>query len=205
MTKPSHDDVVELLSKLILPFYAIERDMLVPPGRNGLERRENDAEHSWSVAVLACSLAPHIDESLDIGLVSQFAIVHDLVEVFASDVSVWADQTALDNKSANEAAALEKIQQRFSHFPWLVSTLEAYERQDSNEAKYVRAIDKYIALSIRFLDGGYFFRKEKISFSMFEETLQSHRAKAHSHPGVAEYYEKVRALYEQHPEHFFTD
>src|SRR3989344_7587073 len=144
MEKPTHHEVKELLSELIIPFYEVERDMLIPTQPVGERRNENDAEHSWSVAVLACCLAPHIDPNLDIGLVSQFAILHDLVEVYADDVSVWADKASLSLKEENEMEALKTIQKQFVHFPWLVETLESYERQDTSEALYVRAIDKYI-------------------------------------------------------------
>jgi len=199
---PTHDEVNELLSELILPFYEVERDMLLPSQPKGKRRNENDAEHSWSVAMLACSLAPHIDSTLDIGIVSQFAIVHDLVEVYADDTSVWADDAALDLKEGNEAEALKKIKAKFSHFPWLIDALEKYEKQDSNEALYVRAIDKYIALCIRFMDGGEFYRKQGITKKAFDAALVSHRKKAQRHSGVFKYYEKIRAEYDQHPEHF---
>lgn len=202
MEKPTHDQIKELLQQVILPFYEVERDMLVPTRPKGERRSENDAEHSWSVSVLACSLAPHIDPSLDVGLVSQFAIVHDLVEVYADDTSVWAEEGALASKAAKEVAALTRFKQKFSHFPWLVGTLEAYERQDTNEARYVRAIDKYIALCIRFMDGGEFYHRKGITKRQFEASLITHREKAHGHKAVAEYYELIRSEYDQHPEYF---
>lgn len=202
MKKPTHDDATELISKVLLPFYSIERDMLVPTPEKRT-RSENDAEHSWSVAMLACSLARHIDPTLDVGLVSQFAIFHDLVEIYASDTSVWASDQALNAKEQNEQAALIKLKANYKHFPWLVDTVEAYEKQDTNEALYVRAIDKYIALVVRFLDGGEFFHSQGITKAMFDKKLAIHRKKAHGHPGVAEYYEKLRAEYETHPEHFY--
>ncbi len=202
MEKSTHEQAKDLISEVILPFYGIERDMLLPNQPEGHRRNENDAEHSWSVAVLACSLAPHIDASLDIGLVSQFSIVHDLVEVYASDTSVWADDEVLESKEQNEAEALEKLKLRFANFPWLIDTVDCYERQDTNEALYVRAIDKYISLMIRFFDGGEYYRSRGITKEIFDRNLAIHRKKAHGHPGVAEYYEKIRSEYDEHPEHF---
>jgi putative hydrolase of HD superfamily len=204
MKKPTHDEAKDLIRDIILPFYAIERDMLVPAQSQGRRRNENDAEHSWSVAILACALAPHIDSKLDLGLISQFGIVHDLVEVYAMDTSVWADDPLLALKEDNEAKALRKMKSKFSHFPWLIQTIETYERQDTGEALYVRAIDKYIALVIRFMDGGEFYRSQGITKEIFERNLTTHRAKAHRHPGVAEYYEKIRTEYDEHPEHFYV-
>lgn len=45
--------------------------------------------------MLACSLAHEIDPTLDIGKISQFAIAHDLVEVYADDTSVFATERAV--------------------------------------------------------------------------------------------------------------
>ncbi len=202
MEKPSHEQVNELIEEIILPFYVVERDMLLPNQPEGQRRNENDAEHSWSVGILACALAQHVDPTLDVGLVSQFAIIHDLVEVYADDTSVWANSSALEAKESKEAIALQKIKDKFAHIPWLVKTVEDYEKQDTNEALYVRAIDKYIAVCIRFMDGGEFYRSKGITKDIFDKSLESHRRKAHGHAGVAEYYEKVRAIYDEHPEHF---
>jgi 5'-deoxynucleotidase YfbR-like HD superfamily hydrolase len=202
MPKPTHDEVKQLISDIILPFYAIQRDMLVAAAAAGQSRNENDAEHSWSVALLACSLAPHIDATLDIGLVSQFALVHDLVEVYADDTSVWADNDALDTKDNKEAQALARIQRDFSHFPWLIKTIKVYEKQDCNEALYVRSMDKYIAVCLRFMDGGEFFKKQGITKEIFDAKMAIHRQKAHGHAGAAAYYEESRKEYELHPEHF---
>lgn len=200
MSTDAHDDAQILLDQLILPFYAIKRDMLIPTKNF---TTENDAEHSWSVAVLACSLVEHIDPNLDTGLVCQYAIIHDLVELYAGDTSVWSDEEALKNKSTREKSSLKMIKKRFSYFTWLISTIEAYELQESNEARYVKAIDKYIALCVRFRDDGLFYKKMKISKPHFDKKLRANRLKAHSHRGVARYYELIREQYDLHPDHFY--
>lgn len=202
MEPVDHEQAKELIKELILPFYGIERDMRVPSSDSDIWRKENDAEHSWSVGVLACSLAPQIDSNLDIGLVSQFALVHDLVEVYAGDTSVFADKDSLATKQENERRALEQIVERFGRFPWLIGTVDAYERQDSPEALYIRAIDKYIALCIRFMDEGAYYRERGITKETFDERHDLHRKKAHGHPGAAEYYEMIREEFDQHPEYF---
>jgi len=200
MKKPTNDDVKKLIEEIVIPFSLIERDMSIPM-ENG-HRQENDAEHSWSIALVACTLAPHIDPTLDIGLVSQYALVHDLVEIYASDVSIWADDKTLAQKDENERKALEVIKQKYSHFPWLTQTIEAYEKQDSNEALYVRSIDKYVPLIIRFLEDGRYFKERGITKEIFDRAIQTPRLKAHGHKAAAEYYEMMLKLYEEHPEQF---
>ena len=44
-------------------------------------RRENDAEHSWHIAVMAMLFREYAAEPVDIGRVVQMCVVHDLVEI----------------------------------------------------------------------------------------------------------------------------
>src|SRR5690242_19476962 len=102
MPEPALEDLEHLMTKLMFPLYQIERDA-VPPIEP--RRYENDVEHSWSVAFLACSLAPEIDKTLDLGKIAQFAIVHDLLEVFSGDTSPWHSQAIRESEEKREADA----------------------------------------------------------------------------------------------------
>lgn len=199
MKKPTIKDIQKVIKELVLPFYQIERDMALPIPKR---RDENSAEHSWSVAFLACALAPHIDANLDLGTVSQFATIHDLVEIFAGDTSVWDDNSII-SKDEREEKALGHIATRFAHFPWIAQTIQAYERKDSDEANYVWAIDKLIAVIIRSFDQGRFYREHKISKAKYDQNMVAHRKKAYAHPGVAVYYDQIQALFDEHPEYFY--
>ena len=201
MSKPKLSELEELMSEMAFPFYFVERDAMLPVEPR---RSENDAEHSWSVALLACSLAPEVDKTLDVGKVAQFAIVHDLVELFAGDTSPWqGDGNFRASKEEREAKALELIGERFSAFPWIRKTIQEYESKASNEATYVWAVDKVIILLLRRLDKGKFFITNGITKEMFDERLISNRKKAHAHPVVGEYYDQLLALFENHPEYFY--
>lgn len=202
MTKPSSSDIEKLLNELVFPFYELERDMLVPVKKR---RNENDAEHSWSLAFIACSLAHELDKTLDIGKVCQFAMVHDLVEIFAGDTSVWADEKLHANKAERELEAIETIKRKYTEFPWIASIVQEYERKDSNEARYVYAMDKYIGLAIRHMDKGQFYREHKITKAQFDKMLKVHRTKAQAHAGVAKIYEQIRAAIDAHPEYFYQE
>ncbi|HTE22194.1 MAG TPA: HD domain-containing protein [Candidatus Limnocylindria bacterium] len=202
MPHPTHNQIEDLLRKLVLPFYHIKRDNPLP----GDDRRwENDAEHSWSLALLACSLAPEVDPALDVGKICQFATAHDLVEVYADDTSTFASQEHLASKVEREEQALERITKEFAHFPWIIQTIEAYERKDTDEAKFVYALDKYIACAFDFMDEGKLFLERKVTLANYNKSLEAHRTKAHSHPIIAKYYEEVRALLDAHPEYFHQE
>lgn len=199
MQEPVLEDLELLMTQLIFPFYQVERDAIPP-----IEPRrfENDVEHSWSVAFLACSLAPEIDKKLDVGKIAQFAIVHDLIEVFSGDTSPWHGDSVRNSKEEREAQAIQHIEQRFTRFPWISQTIKAYESRASNEAKFVWAVDKVIILLLRYIDKGRYYVENDVTKQLFDERLAGHRKKAHAHPKVGAYYEQLLELFEQHPEYF---
>ena len=198
-----HAAAVKLVEQLIVPFYHIERDMPIPIGKR---RNENDAEHSWSLALFACALAGSIDPHLDVGKVCQLAVVHDLVELFAGDVSVFAESAAdLASKPTKEAAAHQRIVAQFAELPWLTDALDEYERQASPEAHYVRAIDKYIAPIIRSIDHGRFFKEHRITLERFRQAVAVPVAKAQVHSAAAEYVQFAHQELGRHPDLFFQE
>lgn len=202
MSKPDLSDLENLMTRLVFPFYLVERDAMPPIEPR---RYENDVEHSWSVSLLACSLAPEIDKKLDVGKVAQFAIVHDLVEVFAGDTSPWHEDAVRTSKEEREERALKLIAKRFSVFPWIHQTIQDYESKASGEARYVWAVDKVIILLLRYLDKGKYYVDNGITKQLFDERLTSHREKAHAHTAVGEYYEQLLELFEAHPEYFYRE
>ena len=200
MGKPSHHQIEKLLIQVVLPFYHVKRDIPLPRGER---RAENDAEHSWSLAFVACALAPEIDPGLDVGLVCQFAVVHDLVEVYAGDTAVHGDPAHAATKDVREAAAAKKLAREFAYLPWITQTLQAYERKDTNEALFVYALDKYLPVFFDYLDQARLFKERKYSLERYNRELEAHRAKAHRHPAVGKYYDEVRELLNAHPEYFY--
>jgi len=198
--RPTLDQIEDSMREIIIPFYGIERDMTIP---NETRRQESDAEHSWSLAFLACSLAEQIDPALDVGIIAQLAIVHDLPEIYASDVSVWDSKDKLADKHANELAARQRLAQEYSHLPWIAVTIEAYELRDTKEAQFVYALDKLLPLLIRKIDNGRAYVDMKLTKETFLTGLASSRAKAQTHPVIGAYFEELWAIFESHQEYFY--
>lgn len=199
--KLSVQQLLHFVRSLVVPMYFVNRD-IAPPTRVHLQ--ENDAEHSWSVAFLACALAPHIDPKLDIGKISQFAIVHDVVEVYAGDVSALDSQAAnAQERKERERAALERVKTEFVHLPWIADTIEEYESFSSDEACFVYAPDKLLPVIYDYLDEGEYIRKIKLTYQEYHYHLAPHREKAQKHPAVGEYYDAVRELLAKRPEYFY--
>ncbi|HEY2003784.1 MAG TPA: HD domain-containing protein [Candidatus Saccharimonadia bacterium] len=200
MSNPTHGQITALITEVLLPFHQIQRDNELPTTPL---RPENDVEHSWSVAVLACSLAPQIDPVLNIGKIAQFAIVHDLVELFSGDTSIFAPPEQLATKAAREHAALQRIRRDYAAFPWLADTITEYEAKLTPEAKFVSAVDKYIALQYDYLDQAAYLRRRGVTKSQYHQCIAKPKQKGHLNPAIGEYYDQVLALLDAHPEYFY--
>ena len=115
--------------------------------------RESDAEHSYMLALVAPELANAIGLRLDLGKVTQFAIVHDLIELRTGDVPTFQlTHEELAAKELTEQAALEQL---LAELPPHTSKLLAdYEQQDTKEARFVRAVDKLLPLIVNAIGDG---------------------------------------------------
>ncbi len=61
------------------------------------DRCENDAEHSWHLALMAMVLFEHADESVDLLKVIKMVLIHDIVEIDAGDTFIYDTQKAHTN------------------------------------------------------------------------------------------------------------
>jgi putative hydrolase of HD superfamily len=110
----------------------------------GLGRRENSAEHSWHIALMALTLAEHAPAGTDIGRVIAMLLAHDLVEIDAGDLFVYADQAQQARQQQAERAAADRI---FALLPpdqaaSLRGLWDEFEERQTNEARFARAIDR---------------------------------------------------------------
>ncbi len=143
---------VAKLGKLLIAFNKVDRSIYVDMEGT----KESDTDHSVMLAVIACAVAESLKLGLDIGKVAQYALVHDLVEVYAGDVSTLDFRnTDFAAKEANEQAALERIKKEFGKtFPWIHQTIEAYESLKDAEARYIKTLDKAMpAITHLYSDG----------------------------------------------------
>ena len=106
-------------------------------------RRENDAEHSWHLAIMAVVLAQHAAERVDLLRVLRMVLVHDLVEIDAGDTFLYDDAHGSDQEARERTAAdrifglLPAPQRAELHAAW-----EEFEARTSPEARFARAIDR---------------------------------------------------------------
>ena len=72
------------------------------------ERKENDAEHSWHIALMAYLLQEYSEEPVDVPKVMLMVLIHDLVEIDAGDTYAY-DSEGAKTKREREVKAAERI------------------------------------------------------------------------------------------------
>lgn len=104
---------------------------------------ETDTDHTVMLSLIAISLAEY-DPRLDTGKVSKYALVHDLVEVYAGDTpTLHQDKVDFGAKAKAEAEALERLETQFAQtFPGLIQILKDYEALTDLESQFVKTLDK---------------------------------------------------------------
>lgn len=107
------------------------------------DRNENDAEHSWHLAVMAIVLAEHSNVPVDILKVVKMVLIHDIVEIDAGDTFIYDTQKAHTNTDEERLAA-NRI---FGMLPKdqaeeLIAIWEEFEAGITAESKFARAMDR---------------------------------------------------------------
>jgi len=109
---------------------------------SGKVRKENDAEHSWHMAVMAYLLREYANEEVDILKVIMMCLIHDVVEIDAGDTYCY-DEEGLKTQKEREEAAKIRI---FSLLPEeqakeMMALFDEFEAFETAEAKFARAMD----------------------------------------------------------------
>ena len=118
-------------------------------------RRENDAEHSWHLALMAMTLKDYIDFEVDVNRVINMLLIHDLVEIYAGDTFCY-DEKGNEDKLEREVRAAEKIfgllsGDKSKEFRKL---WEEFEEKKSNDALFAASMDRLEPLLSNFYSGG---------------------------------------------------
>jgi 5'-deoxynucleotidase YfbR-like HD superfamily hydrolase len=148
---PLTDAMVDL-GRLALAFGRIDRTAVYHP--DGVTP-ESDTDHTVMLGWLACALAARCFPHLDLGLVAQFALVHDAPEVYAGDTpTLRIDAAGRAAKAAREQAAVRRLHAEFAaRLPWFPDVIAVYEAQVLPEARFVRGLDKVLPKIVHLLDG----------------------------------------------------
>lgn len=178
-------------SKLLAEFSSIERKIYIP----GTDRRENDVEHSYHLAMMAWYLVQSEKLDLDLERVFKYALAHDLVEIYAGDTDFYStDEAYVAGKLEREAAAAARLQEEYPDMPQVHEAIDMYMHKNDRESRFVYALDKILPIMRNYEDGGREWREKGITLQMLTE--KKHEKVAVS-PEVQPYYEELVALLRQ--------
>lgn len=108
------------------------------------DRPENDAEHSWHLAMMAVVLAEHSNQPIDVLKVVKMVLIHDIVEIDAGDIFIY-DTTKNHTNTDEELLAAKRI---FGLLPEnqakdFIAIWEEFEAGETNEAKFAKTMDRF--------------------------------------------------------------
>jgi putative hydrolases of HD superfamily len=134
------------------------------------QRRENSAEHSWHLGVMAIMLAEYAPEELDLLRLLKMLLIHDLVEIDAGDTYAY-DPTGAQDKVEREAQAAQRIfgllpedQSADLHALW-----QEFEARTTPEARFAHALDRLMPLFHNYHTGGLSWQQHGVRRSQVEE------------------------------------
>ena len=131
---------------------------------SGNGRNENDAEHSWHMAIMAYLLREYSNEDIDIAKVMLMCLIHDIVEIDAGDTYAY-DAEALKSQKAREDAAKQRI---FAILPEeqaqeLIALFDEFEEYETAESKFAHAMDNIQPLILNNSNNGGDWREHDVT------------------------------------------
>lgn len=129
----------------------------------GLDRRENTAEHSWQIAMMAMSLAPYAP-GIDLDRVVFMLLVHDVGEIDTGDTFFFADGHSA--QKVDERAAVERI---FGLLPSptrerLLALWSEFDANVTPEARFAHAIDRAMPVILNLANDGGSWRENGVGY-----------------------------------------
>lgn len=133
-------------------------------------RRENDAEHSFSLALFTAVLAEYSNEPIDVLKTIKTVLIHDIVEIDAGDTYCY-DSAGNSTKADREKAAADRL---FALLPpeqekEFRSLWEEFEAGETPEAKFAAAMDKLQPLLLNLHRNGLSWKEHGIRFGQVEK------------------------------------
>lgn len=134
---------------------------------------ENDAEHSWHLALMAFLLSEHTNEKIDLLKVIKMVLIHDLVEIDAGDTYCYDKKANLDKRD-REVKCAQRI---FNMLPddqcrEMFELWEEFEQMETPEAKYAAALDRLQPVMLNYTAEGLSWKNHGIHM---EQVIERNR------------------------------
>lgn len=127
-------------------------------------RKENDAEHSWHIAVMAMVLHEYSNLPIDLCKVIKMLLIHDLVEIYAGDTFCY-DEEGNETKEERELKAADKLFNMLDEDKGkeLRSLWAEFEERKTNEAIFAAAMDRLQPLFSNYYNEGGTWKKFNVN------------------------------------------
>lgn len=162
---------------------------------SGGGRNENDAEHSWHMAIMAYLLKEYANEQVDISKVMLMCLIHDIVEIDAGDTYAY-DSKALRTQKEREDAAKKRI---FSLLPQdmakeFTDLFDEFEEFETAESKFAHAMDNLEPLILNSSNNGGDWKEHNVT------AKQVYSRQIKTKPGSEKLYEITDKIIKEHIE-----
>lgn len=139
----------------------------------GKDEREDDAQHSWHISVMAMILSEYADEDIDTYKVIKMLLIHDLVELFAGDTFCY-DEEANKDKEERELIAAEKIYGMLDKDKGeeLRALWDEFEEMETTEAVFAASMDRLQPILNNYYNDGGTWKKFEVSKSQIYERVK---------------------------------
>jgi 5'-deoxynucleotidase YfbR-like HD superfamily hydrolase len=129
-------------------------------------RFENDAEHSWTICVMAVLLQEYSNTKIDIKKIMIMLLLHDIVEIDAGDIYLYSSERKYAAEKEEKAAKrifgiLEDDQKDY-----FISLWKEFEEQKTNESKYAAIFDRLEPLLQNYMNHGHTWKENNITYDM---------------------------------------
>ncbi|MDD7402728.1 MAG: HD domain-containing protein [Butyribacter sp.] len=129
-------------------------------------RKENDAEHSWHLAMMALVMQEYANEQIDLLRVVSMVLIHDVVELDAGDTYAY-DDAGNTTKREREVAAADRI---FHILPddqavYFRDLWEEFEAENTAEAKFAHVLDNIQPMMLNDASDGKAWREHQVKLS----------------------------------------
>ena len=137
----------------------------------GTDTKEDDSSHALSVAIICWHYYQLFGNGLAESRILKYALIHDLVEIYAGDVATYADPAALNQKAKDEKIALDRLAEELSFDEDLVDHLKKYQAMADEESAFVWTCDKIQSYVQGELDDWRAFLEYPVSKRVFIDKL----------------------------------
>lgn len=131
----------------------------------GTDRNENDAEHSWHLAMMAMLLSEYAEsKNINTFRVIKMVLIHDLVEIDAGDTFCY-DEKGYEDKEEREKKAAQRL---FSILPEdqgkeIMELWREFEEVQTPEARFAACLDRLQPLILNYNTNGHTWQKPGVN------------------------------------------